>query len=321
MNITALQPLAGRWPNDVLPNDRDTSRELHAVITSRSGQSMYDKLFVFDPNDSQHIADFAHENGWSYTLQTNEFNQSAYAGRQPAWLGRQIRTTQPVFAHQITGTIDGFPAQMFVGYTTGSVQNTNTKVVNLIRKSYIRVTLPKVFPQMVLDSNKNDRRLTGSIPTSFKTSQKLRLEGNFAKYFDFYAPLGLQVNTLTVLAPNFMQTLIDTAHMFDVEFYGNEIILVTHEPLYTPEVMDAALKALHEQLTYLQRLFHSWDYEPHNPPFDMLQKTLFEGSVIKIGPIRLSPAQLMLLILAAYVLYAILILVLKHYFPQEPPTP
>lgn len=317
MNTAALQTLAERWPNDTVKNDRSGISDVGNLLFGASGQSIYEDRLQLDEQDSKAIASFAADNGLSYTPRTTEFRQTKFAGNPPAWIGHQIKTTQPVFAHVVSGEISGFPAQIFVGYTAAAVQSgRRDSDIKLNAKSYIKVTLPTFFPQMVLDSNKNDRGITGSMPASFKPSQKLHLEGDFPTYFDFYAPLGLQVNTLTVLAPNFMQIIKDSAHTFDVEFFGKEMVLVTHEPIYTPEVMDVALKALDEQLRYLQRLLPSWNYQPINPPFDMLQKTTWQGQSIKIGQLRLSPGQVILVILGGFVLYAILILVLKHYFPE-----
>jgi hypothetical protein len=164
---------------------------------------------------------------------------------------------------------------------------------------------------MVLDSNKNDKSHTSTIPAAFKTSQKLQLEGNFGNYFDFYAPQNLQVNTLTVLAPNFMQIVMDSATMFDVEFYGDELVLITREPIYTTTVMTIALQALEAELQYLNRLLPSWNYQPLQPPFDTLEKDYFDGTVVKVGGLRIKPGVMLLLCLLGFVAFACLILIVK----------
>jgi hypothetical protein len=81
-----------------------------------------------------------------------------------------------------------------------------------------------------------------TIPTAIEAAQKLNLEGDFAQYFDFYTPAGLQVDALTVLAPDFMQILKTSSAAFDVEFYGNEMILLTRETIYTPQAIEIATR-------------------------------------------------------------------------------
>lgn len=50
------------------------------------------------------------------------------------------------------------------------------------------------------------------------------------------------------LSPNFMRILMDSASTFDVEFFGDEMILATWDSVYDPVVMQVALNALNEQL-------------------------------------------------------------------------
>lgn len=112
-----------------------------------------------------------------------------------------------------------------------------------------------------------------------------------------------------------MQLLIDDAAIFDVEFYGNELFLITKDPIYTPANMEAALKALEIQLNYLTRLLASWNYQPQKPPFDRLQSTYFTGAVVKVGPLRLSPAMLIGLILASIALLGLVAFILNSRYP------
>lgn len=258
MNTESLQPLEGRWPNDKILIPAHSGLKNYAeLLNAPDGQNFYHDKLVIDEQDNSLITSFATKNGMSYSPSA-DVHPRQYGKRLPAWLGVQTRATQPIFVHETIGILYGYQAKFCVAYAPANNQNTRgTRTDNaameslrLTRKSIIRITLPKTFPQMVLDSNKNDKSYTSTIPASFKDDQKLTLEGDFAQYFDFYSPIGLQVNTLTVLAPNFMQILKDSAITFDVEFYGNELILVTRDPIYTPSLMHAALLALEAQLQY-----------------------------------------------------------------------
>jgi hypothetical protein len=69
--------------------------------------------------------------------------------------------------------------------------------------------------------------------------------------------------------------------------------------------MQTALRALGAELEYLDRLLDSWNYQPINTPFDLLEKTRVDGNVIKIGGIRIKPAVALIVILLGFVLYGV----------------
>ena len=299
MDISPLEALKGRWPADqaILSSILDT---LHNVS---------DHLLI-DDHDSQAISQFAAANHFAYARRPAEPPVRA-SGYTPAWIRVPQPLNEPAYAHELTGMIDGYPVVMYLEYVPSSSGQSDDKVQNIARRSIIRVKLPKIFPQLVLDSNKNDRGLTSTIPNSIRSNQSITLEGDFANYFDFFAPVGIQVNALVVLAPNFMQLLKDSSASFDVEFYGAEIILVSREPIYTLEIMTQALQALRTELAYLGKLVTSWNYVPTNQPFDTLKYSSFNGDEVKIGPLRLRPFALITLILIGFVLFSIAIVLSK----------
>ena len=299
MDISPLVALKGRWPADqaILSSTLDA---LHNVS---------DHLQI-DKHDSQAISQFAAANNFAYAQRPAEPPVRA-SGYTPAWIRLPVPLNEPTYAHELTGIIDGYPVAMCLEYIPASTGQGDGKVQNLDKRSIIRVKLPKIFPQLVLDSNKNDRGLTSTIPNSIRSSQAITLEGDFADYFDLYVPLGIQVDALVLLAPNLMQLLKDSSASFDVEFYGAEIILVSREPIYTPEIMAQALQALRIELAYLSNLLTSWNYLPINKPFDTLEYSTLNGNIVKIGPLRLKPIALITLILIGFVLFSIAIALSK----------
>jgi len=79
----------------------------------------------------------------------------------------------------------------------------------------------------------------------YKSSQKLTLEGDFNRYFDVYAEQGLSTETLTVLTPDVMQKLIDTAQFFDIETYSYNLAVITPSTsMYVKSNMDRLLTCL-----------------------------------------------------------------------------
>ena len=299
MDISPLQALKVRWPADeaVLLSNLDA---LHNVS----------EHLQINENDSQTISQFAAANHFAYAQRPTE-PPVRTSGYTPAWIRVPLPLSEPAYIHELTGMIDGYPVVMYLEYVPASTGHSYDRVQKLAKRSIIRVKLPKIFPQIVLDSNKNDRGLTSTFPNSIRSNQSLSLEGDFANYFDFFAPVGMQVNALVMLAPNFIQLLKDSSASFDVEFYGAEMILVSREPLYTPEIMTQALQALQTQLAYISNLLTSWDYVPINQPFDTLEYSTFNGDVVKIGPLRLKPTALITIILVGIILFGIAIVLSK----------
>ena len=315
MDIEKLSALVGRWPNDtIVSNKMIEIRHFPHLFDRPSGKSLFEDALRIDDQDARTIAEFAQANGMEY-IQRSTIGSRYFSASVPAWLGAQAPAQTPVFVHELKAKIHGHDCTMVLAYSPVALQANDGSAHSLARKSIIIVSLPKLFPQMVLDSNKNDQGLESTIPSSFKPEQKMDLEGDFAKYFDFYAPSGLQVDTLSVLAPNFMQILIDSSATFDVEFRGHEVTLVTKEPLYTPEVMETALRALDAQFSYLDRLLLSWNYTPKNQPFDLLEKTTLDGGVFKLGSLRFGPAETILAVLFVIALIGVLGALMSRYVP------
>lgn len=292
MNIQALMLLAGRTP--IFPVDESQPE------TAAIKQFALSNGFEYYPGNPQLVENVVHD--------YKTF---------PAWLGPSSKWIKKDAYHVTTGQYRGFYFTMFLmwDYTTNgtSYENPNEQQkIDYIKQQttgIVRVSLPKIFPQVVLDSIKNDRYVS-SVTTSFDASQSLQLEGDFNDYFDLYAPVGLQVNVLTLLAPNMMQILMDHAGLFDVEFYKNEMILMTKSSLYNPEVMKALDEALTEQLNYLTRLIPSWNYTPKQSPVDTLKRPFFNGATMRIAGHRISPKIQMLVILPGIVVVWILIIML-----------
>ena len=169
MDISPLETLKERWPADqaILLSALDA---LHNVS---------DHLNI-DEHDSQVIAAFAAANHFSYT-QRPTLPPVRTAGYTPAWIRVPLPLNEPAFAHELTGVIDGYPVTMYLEYIPAATGGRDDNVQHLAMRSIIRVALPKVFPQLVLDSNKNDRGLTSSFPNAIQSSQAISLEGDFSE--------------------------------------------------------------------------------------------------------------------------------------------
>lgn len=106
-------------------------------------------------------------------------------------------------------------------YVTGSGKNRSET-----RLGYMRLTLPRPVPHMMLDSRANNLfgRIS-NIPGSFNRNQVLSLEGDFDKYFTLYAPQQYERDALYIFTPDVIATLIDHAADYDVEVIDDSMFI------------------------------------------------------------------------------------------------
>ena len=101
----------------------------------------------------------------------------------------------------------------------------------------------KTYPYLYLDGQQNGRDY------SLKSAQKLDLEGDFNSYFHLYSEKGRQIESLSLLTPDIMQKLIDTARMYDIEVWDNNVCLITEgTSIYYKSNMDRLLICLEAML-------------------------------------------------------------------------
>lgn len=335
IQTTALSSLGDDWKlinKDTKSFTQEQIADIKQVALTSNSDGKLDKAIAaldeFDTRVADSIKNFAIDNGFEYlgnigagyvklgyerTASSNNSNGitmgstvRAYIERMPAWMrGNSLPSIQ---VHAISGQIQGFSVLLFIdrvayGYTGGDGEPLEPQYTN---SGIIVVQLHKIFPQLVLDSNNNDKFFIKTRSAAIDSSQKIDLEANFSQYYDFYAPKGINANSLSVLSPNFMQMLIDSSAAFDVEFFGDKMYIITQDPLFSVSVMNDAINALEEQLRYMQRLEESWSYQPITSPFDVLKQTkVVNYYSLKIGSHRIGLIQLILSIFAIIFLITI----------------
>ena len=107
------------------------------------------------------------------------------------------------------------------------------------RYSLAIVQSQKTYPHIYLDGKQNNRNDT------YKSWQKMTLEGDFNKYFDLYADDDTNIETLSFLTPDVMQRFIDTARLYDVEAYNHNLAIITADTsIYVKTNMERLLVCL-----------------------------------------------------------------------------
>lgn len=113
------------------------------------------------------------------------------------------------------------------------------------------VKLTRSHPNIYLDAL-NSKTIsmhasaTQDLPKSFKGHQRVQLEGDFAKHFDVYIPIGEEVNALSIFAPDVMAAIMDAEETFDLEIHGDILyfyFLHTYldEPTYRKQLLAASV--------------------------------------------------------------------------------
>jgi len=156
-------------------------------------------------------AAFAAANKWQVVVPTLDDIPPAIRG-----IGEQPHTGPVILA-----TLDNKVGRLYTydyTYGMGDFQSVHSFTI-------LRIELPKAFPHIVLDSQKNDdgvRRL-------FNNYQKIKLEDNFDKYFRVYIQADEQVDALSILTPDLMSYLIDNSVKLDVEIVGSSLYFIATE--------------------------------------------------------------------------------------------
>lgn len=127
----------------------------------------------------------------------------------------------------------------------------------------ISIKLDKALPHMYLDSH-HDSKFNGPrfyIPLKNKVS----LEGDFDSYFQLYAANGYKQLALSIISPDVMQTLIDSASKYDVEIIRKTIRIISQKNVYNkPKAEQRLLDAAGPLLREIEQRMKSWndhDYE------------------------------------------------------------
>jgi hypothetical protein len=87
------------------------------------------------------------------------------------------------------------------------------------------------YPHMYLDGKANH------IKAPYARSQRVALEGQFDSYFNLYIPDGEQIDALSIITPDIMQTLMDTGRPYDIEINNSLVYICSSRPYYTPTAL------------------------------------------------------------------------------------
>jgi hypothetical protein len=106
-------------------------------------------------------------------------------------------------------------------YTVGSGRNSRT-----YKFDFTSIKLPRKVPHLVLNFKGNSIN-----PNTYDYHvQKLKLEGDFSKHFDLYAPPDYQIDALQIFTPDVMDALMNFGKDCDFELVNDELYV------YQPDI-------------------------------------------------------------------------------------
>ncbi len=204
-----------------------------------------------------------------------------------------------VFARKeqiIKGWYEGLPFQTYV-YTYRSIIPNRAARISL---RVYQVTLPKRLPHIFLATK---RGIGTSLKTNtlihFDDKQRFELEGDFNNYFITYSHPRHRTETLSILAPNVMETLTKTNKDFNVEIIGDQLFLYSPNYLFYKEEVEAAFNVLETLVEHIKHRLKSWKLVlPNDKKFPFIHGRAGVGT-ITFGGRYFNGSKLLLLWIAA----------------------
>ena len=85
------------------------------------------------------------------------------------------------------------------------------------------VALPVAFPHLLLLSKKD----SADVHRDMQSCENLQLEGDFSDYFKLQIEKGQEVDALTIITPDVMQSLVSYSQAEDLEAFGNNLYFIS----------------------------------------------------------------------------------------------
>lgn len=172
--------------------------------------------------------DFAAANGW-YVIEKTQVDPF-YIPPGIAGQGHSAKMGDVVHAQIDEHECDVFMYQ----FTVGSGKSSQTYFYTIAR-----VTLARQFPHIILDSKQ-----TWSLRDKTDAKDSMKLEGDFSQYFNLFYRKDDQINALSVITPDVMQTLIEYDKSQDIEISGNYLFFMVNSDLRNPTALPYLFKSV-----------------------------------------------------------------------------
>lgn len=192
------------------------------------------------------LAAFAKQNGWEYGPRGElvySFNDGSSV---------ELAQASGITLWSIKGQLDNANFEMVTGYQSQASSRVETTGPQLF------VATQKHLPNAVLVARSyadktgvTDKMFLGG----FRDMERLSLEGDFDKWFQLYIRPTDQIDALSVVTPDLMQTAKEFINQFTIQLSGNTFSLLPHADVQsvdkqTVESMVAATRSLLKELPH-----------------------------------------------------------------------
>ena len=183
---------------------------------------------------SSYISDLGAKYGFEY------IPEEISNGQKSSLYNNEQTNTREI--HKLKMTVDDLSCEYYTAeYTDVMVTKYGKRGVS--RSPYqvqvFEVSLPYEVEDLYISSRTNVTltNILGLSNVSFNNAKEVTLEGGFERFFKVYTPESEELTAFTILAPNIMQSLLNNAGDFDVEFAGNKVYFYQTFKYYTAGVI------------------------------------------------------------------------------------
>ena len=145
--------------------------------------------------------------------------------------------------HSLTGVLSGGGTYEIANHEMITPNNS----VGEQAVGFVRIQLERQMPHILLDALRNNMRSgETSLPVEIRSSQKMRLEGNFNDFFTLYVPQGYERDALHVFTPDLMAVFIEILALNDAEIVDDQLFIYFSQPFNfeTSDDLSEVLKVL-----------------------------------------------------------------------------
>lgn len=190
------------------------------------------------------LRDFARQNDWTYgpvgkliqQFHNDKFIQSANENN--------------VTLYSIKGKFRGHDFELLVGWKVTKNDPLEPLTPELFIKSQKQLPNAVLVSRHLTDGSKVFDRMF----VAYDKPTPVSLEGNFDKFFQLYIPKGEQIDALSLIAPDFMQTVITFSSTLTIETSNNGFALL---PIYAEALTK---QSVIDMFTAAEKILAETDY-------------------------------------------------------------
>ena len=177
----------------------------------------------------------------------------------------------------VSGVYEGYEFRTYLYTTRHPFENRIGRVTTRVYE----LTLPKKYPHIFLATRRTwGTKLRTNTYRHFDDDQRMQLEGNFEDLFISYTHRRTNTDARVILAPNVMQTIIDTNQTFNMEIINNKLYLTSGDYLPTVENIAEGFGILHAMIAHMNRLNRTMKFVlPNDSKYPYLHSRMGFGTV------------------------------------------